>query len=212
MTKSPNAQRVKPCMPPLLEEEINPLSPHLTRRESSTVFSGNSCETLVKSYLLSKGINFAEPSVDDGVDLLVEKPEGWVKGQVKKVVYRTRLDWGMDKRGQKVYRSCYTFPFQSCGSKNRRQRKFGDVDYFYHVLITPYRQLIWEVPQKLVPLRKNGEYVQCKNPTLDRDNWIRKKADFYFDELLMYSFYDPIVFKTYPDFFLEEEVDLLDFM
>ena len=212
MTKSTNAQRVKPCMPPLLEVETNPLSSHLTRKEGLTAFSGNTCETLVKSYFLSKGVNVAEPSVDNGVDLLIEKPEGWVKGQVKKVVYRTKLDWGMSKRGKEIYRSCFTFPFQGSGGENKRQRKFGDTDYFYHTLITPYRQLIWEVPQTLVPLRKNGEYVQCKNPTLDRDNWIRKKADFDFTDLLIYSFYDPIVFKTYPQFFLEEKVNIFDFM
>ena len=209
MTKSTNAQRVKPCMPPLLEVETNPLSSHLTRL---TAFSGNTCETLVKSYFLSKGVNVAEPSVDDGVDLLIEKPEGWVKGQVKKVVYKTKLDWGMSKRGKEIYRSCFTFPFQGSGGENKRQRKFGDIDYFYHTLITPYRQLIWEVPQSLVPLRKNGEYIHCKNPTLDRDNWIRKKADFDFGDLLTYSFYDPIVFKTYPDFFLQEKIDLFDFV
>ena len=212
MTKSTNTQRVKPCMPPLLEQEKNPLSSHLTRKEGMTAFSGNACEILVKSYFLSKGTNVAEPRVDDGVDLLIEKPEGWVRGQVKKVVYREKIDFGMSKRGKEVYRSCFSFPFQSSGGEGRRQRKFGEMDYFYHTLVTQYRQLIWEVPQSLVPLRENGEYVQCKNPTLDRDNWIRKKADFDFNDLLIYSCYDPIVFKTYPQFYLEEKVSIVDFI
>jgi len=206
MSRSPNAQRVVPCMPPLLEEETKPL----IREDGSTNFAGTACENLVKAYFLSQNINIAEPHVDDGVDLLIEKPEGWIRGQVKKVVYRTKLDWGMSKRGKEVYRSCFIFAFQGSGGENRRQRKFGDTDYFYHTLVTPYRQLIWQVPQSLVPLRKNGEYVQCKNPTLDRDNWIRKKADIDFNKLLVYSKYDPIIFKAYPDFFLKPEQTTLD--
>tara|TARA_B100000085_G_scaffold57836_1_gene50712 strand:- start:545 stop:1192 length:648 start_codon:yes stop_codon:yes gene_type:complete len=209
-TRSPNAQRLVPCMPPLIDGEVE--LTNLSRKESSTKFSGTACELLVKTFFLEKGINVSEPYIDDGVDLLIEKPgDGWVRGQVKKVVYKSQLDWGMNKRsGVKVYRSRYDFRFQSSGEKGRRQRKVGEIDYFYHVLMTTYRQLIWEVPESVIPLRENGEYIQNKNPTLDRDNWIRKKAKIDFNELLIYSRYDPIIFKTFPDFFLKPEQPTLD--
>ena len=205
MSRSPNAQRLVPCMPPLIDGEVN--LTELSRGECSTVFSGTACELLVKTYFLEKGINVSEPHIDDGVDLLIKKPgEGWVRGQVKKVIYKSQLDYGMKSySGKEVYRSRYDFRFQSSGKNGRRQRKVGEIDYFYHVLMTTYRQLIWEVPESVIPLRENGEYIQCKNPTLDRDNWKRKPAEIDFSKLLVYSRYDPIVFKTYPDFFLRPE-------
>ena len=72
MARGPNAQRIVPCMPPLMEEETKPLS----REDGSTKFGGTACENLVKAYFLSEGINIAEPNVDDGVDLLIEKRDG----------------------------------------------------------------------------------------------------------------------------------------
>ena len=207
-TRSPNAQRLVPCMPPLMQEETIPLD-KLVGEER---YAGTACENLVKAYLLSQNMNIAEPNVDNGVDLLIQKPgEGWVRGQVKKVVYKSQLDYGMKSRnGVEVYRSRYDFRFQGSGGGGKRQRKKGEIDYFYHVLMTTYRQLIWEVPESLIPLRQNGEYIQNKNPTLDRDNWIRKKAKIDFNELLIYSRYDPIIFKTFPDFFLKPEQPTLD--
>ena len=213
MSRSPNAQRLVPCMPPLLEEETKPLS----REDGFTKFGGTACENLVKAYFLSQNINIAEPHVDDGVDLLIEKPEGWIRGQVKKVVYQSKIDYGMKQRsGVKVYRSRYNFNFQGGGAtaphlKNgRRQRRPEDYDYFYHVLLTPYRQLIWETPVSMIPLREDGNFIFGKNLVLDRDNWKRKKADIDFNKLLVYSRYDPIIFKTYPDFFLKPEQPTLD--
>ena len=205
--RSPNAQRLVPCMPPLLEEETIPLD-----RQDGVRYGGTACENLVKAYFLTQNINIAEPHVDDGVDLLIQKPgEGWVRGQVKKVIYKSQLDYGMKSHsGKEVYRSRYDFRFQGGGEKGRRQRKGGEIDYFYHVLMTTYRQLIWETPESLIPLRENGEYIQSKNPNLDGDNWIRKKAEIDFNKLLMYSRYDPIIFKTYPDFFLKQEQPTLD--
>ena len=214
MSRSPNAQRLKPCMPPLLECETKPLS-----KKDGSNYSGTACENLVKTYFLSQGINTAEPNVDGGVDLLIEKPFGWVRGQVKKVVYQFKLDWTMKKNsGVEVYRSRYHFNFQGGGGlsqhtkigKNRKQRGPEEIDYFYHVLLTPYRQLIWETPVNLIPLRKTGEFIHGKNPNLDRDNWMRRRAEIDFNELLVYSRYDPIIFKTYPDFFLKEEQTTLD--
>jgi len=208
MSRSPNAKRIIPCMPPLLEEETMPLS----REDGFTKFGGTACENIVKAYFLSQNINIAEPHVDDGVDLLIEKPVGWVRGQVKKVVYQSKMDHGMKSRsGVEVYRSRFNFNFQGGGGlvphlKNgRRQRGPKDCDYFYHVLMTPYRQLIWETPVGIIPLREDGNFIHGKTPCLDRDNWIRKKADIDFSKLLVYSRYDPIIFKTYPDFFLKPE-------
>jgi hypothetical protein len=198
-------QEVQPCMPPLLLEETIPLC----RKDGSTKFGGTACENIVKSYFLSKGINIAEPYVDNGVDILIEKPEGWVRGQVKKVVYQYKCDSGMKKRGSgEVYRSRYNFNFQGGGTsclhlKNgRRQRKAEEIDYFYHVLLTPYRQLIWETPVSLIPLREDGTFVHGKTPILDRKFWIRKKSDINYNELLIHSKYDPIIFKIYPEFFI----------
>lgn len=204
MSRSANARRLVPIMPPLLDEETIPLS----RENGNTNFGGTSCENIVKSYFLANNINVADPHVDDGVDLLIEKPEGWVRGQVKKVVYQLKLDHTHKKKfGGEIYRTRFNFNFQSGGSplhlKNgRRQRGPHDTDYFYHVLLTPYRQLIWEIPVDLIPLRKDGNFVQGTNLVLDRDNWIRKKARTNYYELLIHSQYSPIVFKRYPEFFV----------
>lgn len=212
MSRSPNAQRVVPCMPPLMEEETK------NAAAEDTGYNGTACENIVKSYFLSQKINIAEPHVDDGVDLLIEKPgEGWKRGQVKKVVYQLHMDDGIFKRsGRKVYRSRYNFNFQRGGKRlglssgYTKQRGPKDYDYFYHVLLTPYRQLIWETPVDLIPLREDGTFIQGKNPCLDRDNWRRKSSDIDFNKSLMYSRYDPIIFKTYPDFFLNPEQPTID--
>jgi hypothetical protein len=205
-------QRLKPCMPALLENETIPLS----RENGSTNYGGTACENLVKTYFLSKGINVSEPYVDDGVDLLIEKPQGWVRGQVKKIVYQLKLDYTHKRDfGGEIYRSRFNFNFQSGGNathlKNgRKQRGPETSDYFYHVLLTPHRQLIWETPVNLIPLRDDGTFIHGKSVTLDRDNWIRKKAEIDFNQLLIYSQYDPIIFKSFPDFFLKEEPNTLD--
>ena len=190
-------------MPPLLAEETKPLS----RENGFTSFGGTACENIVKSYFLSQNVNIAEPHVDNGVDILIEKPEGWVKGQIKKVVYQQKLDYNCKKDGKEIYRSRFNFNFQSGGGsvphlKNgRKQRGPETVDYFYHVLLTPYRQLIWETPVNLIPLREDGTFIQGKCPVLDRKFWIRKKSDVDFNKLLISNKYDPIIFKTYSDFF-----------
>ena len=214
MSRSVNAQRLVPVMPPLLKEETVPLA-----RENSS-YGGTACENIVKSYFLTHKINIAEPHVDDGVDLLIEKPnEGWVRGQVKKVVYQYKLDHGIKHRmNRDVYRSRFNFNFQGGGEKasasnrtGRRQRKIGEIEYFYHVLCTCYRTLIWETPAELIPLRKDGAFIHGKCPTLDRDSWIRKKADIDWSKMLLNARYDPIIFKSYSDFFLIKKPTLETF-
>jgi hypothetical protein len=212
MTRSPNAQRALPCMPPLLEEETKPLSPKL----GHTSFGGSACENLVKFYFLSQKINVSEPYVDDGVDLIIEKPEGWVRGQVKKIIYQSKIVWVKQDTDKKTYTSTFDFNFQSGGKSGRaypngrRQRGPNEVDYYYHVLLTPYRQLIWETPVSLIPLREDGFFIQGKSVNLDKEYWIRKKSEIDFNKLLVYSRYDPILFKTYPDFFLKQEQQTLE--
>ena len=213
MSRSPNAQRLVPCMPPLMEEETIPLD----RVDGRVRYGGTACENLVKAYFLAQNINIAEPHVDEGVDLLIEKSEGWVRGQVKKVVYMNKLDWNKKQKDNiAIHRSCFKFNFQGGGGsiphlKNgRRQRGPEDYDYFYHVLLTPYRQMIWETPVDLIPLREDGTFIHGKDVTLDRDNWKRKSAEIDFNKLLVYSKYDPIIFKNYPDFFLKPEQPTLD--
>ena len=199
-------------MPPLLEEETIPLD-----RQDGVRYGGTACENLVKAYFLAQNINIAEPYVDEGVDLLIEKSEGWVRGQVKKVVYLNKLDWTKKQRDNiDIHRSCFKFNFQGGGGvvphlKNgRRQRGPEDYDYFYHVLLTPYRQMIWETPVDLIPLREDGTFIHGKDVTLERDNWKRKPADIDFNKLLVYSKYDPIIFKNYSDFFLKSEQPTLN--
>ena len=206
--------RLVPCMPPLIEEETRPLS----RAGGDTRFGGSACELAVKNYFLSQSNNVAEPHVDVGVDLLIEKPEGWVRGQVKKVVYCKKLDSGMLKNsGKRIYREDFKFQFQGGGGnvswlKNgRRQRTINEIDLFYHVLFTCYRTLIWEIPASIVPLREdNKTFVHCVSSGLVRDNWKRKPAAIDLNKHLIYTRYDPIIFKTYPDFFLKPEQTTLD--
>jgi len=196
-------QRLKPCMPPLLEEEtLNSVIP--------ATYSGTACENLVKTYFLMKNVNIAEPNVDDGVDLLIQNPrEGWVRGQIKKVVYQNKIDYNHKRDfGGEIYRSRFNFNFQGGGQakhKKRKQRTPLEIDYFYHVLITPFRQLIWETPAELVPLRSDGSFIHGKCPCIDRDSWIRKKADINFNDAVIFSSYDPIILKSYPEFFLPTE-------
>jgi hypothetical protein len=199
MSRSPNAKRLVPVMPPLLEEEKGPL----TEKAS---FSGTSCETIIKSYFLSKGINVAKPYIDEGADILIKKPEGWVTSQVKKVVYKYELDHQHLKNfGGYIYRPYYTFSFQRSSQSKGKQRGPKDNDYFYHVLLTPYRQLIWETPSKLVPLRKDGSFISKKDVALESDAWVRMVPQINFKELLISSQYNPIIFKRYPEFFLKED-------
>ena len=104
MGRSLNAQRIVPCMPSLLEQEKIPLD----RNKGNTKFGGTACEHAMVMFLLSQITNCAEPYVDDGVDLLVEKDRKWQRAQVKKVVFSNSLDYGMMERsGEKIYRESF---------------------------------------------------------------------------------------------------------
>lgn len=205
MTRSKNAKKIVPCMPPLLEEEKIPLD----RSKGFTKFGGTACEQAMMMFLLSQRINCAEPLVDEGVDLLVEKGDKYQRAQVKKVVYQNKKDIGMlERSGIEKYWDNFTFPFQGAGGtaphlKNgRRQRTIDEIDIFYHVVFTCYRQLIWEIPASIVPLREDDKtFVQCITGVLTRDNWKRKPAAIDLNKHLVYTRYDPIIFQYYPNFF-----------
>lgn len=169
-------------MPPLLEVE---------RKVLSTQYSGVLCENIVRSYFLSKEINIATPNVDDGVDFVIFRDDKVERIQVKKIVPRIKKNFQV-----------YTFSYQGASAGMRKQKVAGNVDYFYHVLYTPYRQLIFETPENIIPLRENGEYIQCKVGVLDRDSWVRKRADYDINRLLIHSHYDPIIYQSFPSFFI----------
>ena len=205
MSRSKKAEKLIPCMPPLLEEEKIPLD----RSQNGTKFGGTACEYSMATFLLSQRINCAEPIIDEGADLLVDRGDKWEKAQVKKVVYCNKLDCGMlERSGERVYREDFKFQFQGGGGnvswlKNgRRQRTINEIDLFYHVLFTCYRTLIWEIPASIVPLREDGKtFVHCVSSGLVRDNWKRKSAAIDLNKHLIYTRYDPIIFQHYPDFF-----------
>ena len=205
MSRSKNSERMIPIMPPFLEEEKIPLD----RSKGTTKFGGTACEHAMMMFLLSQRINCAEPLVDDGVDLLVEKGGTYQRAQVKKVVYQNKLDTGiLERTGVEKHWENFTFSFQGSSQsvphlKNgRRQHTIEEIDVFYHVLFTCYRQLIWEIPSSIIPLRDDGKtFVQCVTGVLTRNNWKRKPAAIDLNKHLIYSRYDPIIFEHYPDFF-----------
>ena len=209
--KTPTSKvKIFPCTPPLMDEEK--FCEELT--SCSTKFKGSACEHLVYSYFLSKSINVAEPVVDDGVDLLVEKKRGarWQRGQIKKVVYTEQIDYGIKKRhGIEIRRSRYSFPLQGGGAVDgRKQRTPEEIDYFYHVLHTKYRFLLWETPSHLYPTRDDGSFIQNKGAIIDRECYMRKKADIDYSKYLVYNLYHPILFQTYPDFFIKPPTGSLE--
>ena len=132
--------------PPLLEEEIA----HCRKSDEKnlTNYAGKVCEDLVKSYCAENRWNVAEPEIDMGIDLLINRSDRWDKVQVKKVVF-WETDYGLMTQ---------KFQFQSGGiSKDvrlrHRQSSPVDFDSFIHVLSTPYRQLIFETPVDQIPLK-----------------------------------------------------------
>ena len=177
-----------PIMPPLLEEELNPFG-------ISNSLVGSSCENIVSGYLLSEGINISEPYVDFGVDLLIKMDDGWKRAQVKKVV-------------KKLRDGCisFTFPFQRSGAIRKKItcHPIGpkEIDYFYHVLLTPLRQLIWQIPSNCVGLKKNGTFRASASVVLDRFNkHPYSKATIDFKSFLVDAKYNIKIFQEYPEFF-----------
>lgn len=174
---------ITPAMPPLLQEECEDAGSVMP------TFAGSTCEHIMIGYFLSKGLNVAVPEVDTGADLWIERDGvGIIKrGQVKKVTHNVKQN-----------RSYFDFFFQgSCGT----QRSPNDTDYFYHVLITPLRQLIWETPASIVPLREDGTFIANKTVTLDRYGHVRRKVEINYRELIVSAKYSHKVVQEHSDFF-----------
>ena len=150
-------------------------------------FIGRHCESIVNSYLLSQGFNVAEPQVDHGCDLLFKMGGEWKTGQVKKVIYKSK------NNGLKYFNFFFN---------NGRRKELGyDVDYFFHVITTQHRQLLFMTPDLAVPRTEIGQQVMAKDLVLDRYNRIQsKEKKLNVLDYLVYSFYSPEIIKTYPDF------------
>lgn len=184
---------IQPCMPVLLEEERNP------KKGFFQTFSGAACEEIVIHHFLKHGINCARPIVDDGADILVEREKGkWIRGQVKKVVHQYAVDRGMRKRGTGiVYRDEFEFNFANRSSSRGEE----DIDFFYHVLLTPLRQLVWETPSWAVPKRDDGFFILSKTVMLDRASWKRREVAWDYRNNILSAYYDPKLIQAYPEFF-----------
>jgi len=198
----PESERnIQPCMPPLLPEE------KISNGTKYASFSGSSCENIVISHFLYNKINCAVPIVDDGADILIEKtPSVWSRGQVKKVVYKSKLDYDKKKSsGVEIYRDNYEFFFQS---NKHGSRSVKDTDYFYHVLLTPLREIIWETPSCIIPTKENSDaFIGNKTAVLDRSGWERTKAEINWREQIISAKYDPKIIQYYPSFFLPNTIN-----
>ena len=116
---------------------------------------GNAAENAVKAYLGMNKINFSQPNVDvGGVDILVHKEEETQRAQIKKVCL---------KRNGTPPRDIYRFNFNR-RNKRTEQSSYGpsDIDVFYHVMLTPLREVIWEIPSSVVPISDKSEYGENK--------------------------------------------------
>lgn len=199
-------------MPPFLEEE---LVTGMDRKNSDTIFSGKSAESIIAGYLLRNKINFAEPAIDQGNDFWVEENGVIKRAQVKKVVFKMKLDVNVSKRrGFEVRRPTFDFRFQSAGASNSGRKFYGpsDIDVFYHVLYTPFRELIFKINSNEVPLDKNGHFLQAKSAAFDRSFTQRKIAEIDYAKALISSKYDVRLIQENPDFFFpQSQQTVMDF-
>jgi len=187
---------ITPCMPPLLPEEIEYSS------SIPTSFAGSAGESIIKTYFLKKNINVGMVVVDDGIDVLIKQNNEWVPGQVKKVVYRNKIDNAEKKKGNDVRRATFAFNFQGGCAKDRKQLTPNDVKYYYHVLFTQYRELIWLTSVNVIPLRKNGTFIHSKDATLDRESTGKgSKPGIDFRKTLVSAQWDQKLIDAYPEFF-----------
>lgn len=173
---------IQPVMPPLFDEEKLILT-------EKTSFAGETCTSIVMSVLQRKGINTSNPHIDEGEDILVKVGRNqWKTGQVKKIVYK-----------QKEQR--YEFKFQSA---NKTDYSEHDLDFYFHVVMTHYRTLIWQTDTKHIPKRPDGTFVKNTNLILDRPKVkrpISSKSQFPDRPQLIYEQYHPEVFRKNITFF-----------
>ena len=189
--------RIVPVMPPLLPEEKFDRTNH---KNSDTLFNGGSCEKAVEMYLLRKKINLSLPHVDQGIDLIVQE-EGLERAQIKKIVYKNKLDKACSRNGIMKYRDTFDFRFQTAGNGSSPRTK-ENTDVFYHVLLTCWRTLIFKVPVAGLTTNPDGAFAKMKNPCLDRPSIQRRRQEGTdIRTCLVSSQYDPMVFQQYPEFF-----------
>ena len=179
--------------PPLLEEEI--VHCKKSDEKNLTNYAGKVCEDLVKSYCAENRWNVAEPEIDMGIDLLINRSNRWDKVQVKKVVF-WETDYGLMTQ---------KFQFQSGGiSKDvrlrHRQSSPDDFDSFIHVLSTPYRQLIFETPVDQIPLKKDGTFIQSRGTVITQNYKKAPKGYVDWGQNMVRCLYHPKLFLTFPEF------------
>lgn len=220
---------IQPIMPPMMKEEFL-YQESFHKRNSDSMFLGKSAEHIVASYLLKNKINFAEPEVDQGNDWWVEDINDRHKvrrAQVKKVIAKIQLDQEIfDTQGKEVYVTKYDFRFQSSGLKDRpnnsgslcrRQYGPGDIDVFYEVIVTPFRELIFEIKAEDVPVGDDGYFKQSKSLVLDRvqKQSARRGNDTPMDirSMLISEQYDARLIRANQDFFFPpEQPTIMEFL
>lgn len=220
---------IQPIMPPMMKEEFL-YQESFHKRNSDSMFLGKSAEHIVASYLLKNKINFAEPEVDQGNDWWVEDindRHNVLRAQVKKVIAKIQLDQEIfDTQGKEVYVTKYDFRFQSSGLKDRpnnsgslcrRQYGPGDIDVFYEVIVTPFRELIFEIKAEDVPVGDDGYFKQSKSLVLDRvqKQSARRGNDTPMDirSMLISEQYDARLIRANQDFFFPpEQPTIMEFL
>lgn len=220
---------IQPIMPPMMKEEFL-YQESFHKKNSDSMFLGKSAEHIVASYLLKNKINFAEPEVDQGNDWWVEDINDRHKvrrAQVKKVIAKIQLDQEIfDTQGKEVYVTKYDFRFQSSGLKDRpnnsgslcrRQYGPGDIDVFYEVIVTPFRELIFEIKAEDVPVGDDGFFKQSKSLVLDRvqKQSARRGNDTPMDirSMLISEQYDARLIRANQDFFFPpEQPTIMEFL
>lgn len=220
---------IQPIMPPMMKEEFL-YQESFHKKNSDSMFLGKSAEHIVASYLLKNKINFAEPEVDQGNDWWVEDindRHNVLRAQVKKVIAKIQLDQEIfDTQGKEVYVTKYDFRFQSSGLKDRpnnsgslcrRQYGPGDIDVFYEVIVTPFRELIFEIKAEDVPVGDDGFFKQSKSLVLDRvqKQSARRGNDTPMDirSMLISEQYDARLIRANQDFFFPpEQPTIMEFL
>lgn len=220
---------IQPIMPPMMKEEFL-YQESFHKKNSDSMFLGKSAEHIVASYLLKNKINFAEPEVDQGNDWWVEDindRHNVLRAQVKKVIAKIQLDQEIyDTQGREVYVTKYDFRFQSSGLKDRpnnsgslcrRQYGPGDIDVFYEVIVTPFRELIFEIKAEDVPVGDDGYFKQSKSLVLDRvqKQSARRGNDTPMDirSMLISEQYDARLIRANQDFFFPpEQPTIMEFL
>jgi len=158
-------------MPPYRDDERSETDRH-------TTYSGRASELAVRSFLAAHARAAGPIDADvEAVDLIVDHSR---RTQVKKAV-RTPAGG-------------FVFPFQNV--TGRRQYGPETVDLFFHVIITRYRQLIFETPAADVPLRPDGTFTPSIEAQLETDYHVRKRPLIEMRQRCVQQLLDPALFSS----------------